>query len=138
MLYHISQDIKNKEFKEKGSIDVTPYLDTSDGGKGYSPPLLSSSQFLIGISVTIMVLLLVIAKFRVVEGNSSSSSDELPISESTAVSNYSNQDESPQDKSLENPKNPSFFSKFRKLFLKSSQEKSNSQQIKTIEADEKD
>ena len=48
MLYfQISQKSNNQEFKEKDNIDVTPYLDKSDGGTGYSPPLLPNNQLLI-------------------------------------------------------------------------------------------
>ncbi|MFB2918776.1 hypothetical protein [Aerosakkonema funiforme] len=146
-----SQKSNNKSFKEKGSIDVTPYLDKSDGGTGYSPPLLHNTPLLITILTTLIVLFLVIAKLRVVLRNNSSSENELPISESTPISNSSNQYQATQKVSLEkNRKNRSLFSKFRRLALKltfgktkaaqnrSLMDESGLKQIKTRGDDEKD
>lgn len=150
MLYfQISQKSNNQEFKEKGSINVTPYLDKSDGGTGSSPPLLPNNQLLIAILVTIIILFLVISKLRVVVGKTTSSEDKIPISESTPVSKSYNQHEVPKDTSLEKPpKNRSLFSKllrfdwkFGKLKVAHNQsltEESDLQKIETRGADEKD
>lgn len=150
MLYfQISQKSNNQEFKEKDNIDVTPYLDKSDGGTGYSPPLLPNNQLLIAILVTIIIIFLVISKLRAVGGKTSSSEHELPISESTPVSKSSKQHESPQEITLEKPlKNRSLFSKFFRFDWKfgklkvaqnqSLTEESDLQKIKTTGADEKD
>lgn len=115
----INQNSNKKEFEEKGSIDVTPYLDESDGGTGYSPPLLHNNQLLIAILVTVIVLLLIFAKLGIFGQNLNSSNDEMPISEPTPKLKPTNKNKSSQEMILEkNQKKQSLFFAFIKLSWK--------------------